>query len=115
MGLRARGNNNLVPSGLGLRPECMFVSFFFISLYFILFAFSLRFFFLVLALFLFSLSGVRIYHGFVSSMSSLQVIRDGIRQLLSAVPCVRVLRCTSSFSSTETLSLHGCFVTTGQI
>ena len=71
-----RANSNLVPSGLGRRPELMLVSFSFLFILFCLFSF-LPFFQ--------SISGVRIYHGHLPGhwYYFVATIRDdGIPQLV---------------------------------
>ena len=75
-------NSNLVPSGLGLRPECMMILFSFFSFFSFHFL-SVPFLFcpsLYNSPFSSSCSGVRMYHGYVPGVMSLQVIRDGIPQ-----------------------------------
>ena len=84
--LKLPANINLVPSGLGLRPEqtCVLVS--------VLFSFiscTLSSFLFISSFPLFSIFFrvyVRIYHGYVPVMIWLQVIRDGVPQLVSTVP-----------------------------
>ena len=80
LGLIVSVNSNLIPSGLGLRPERLFVLVSFFFLFFLLFPFC--FFPLCPSFF----SGVRMYHGYVPDIIALQVIRDGIRQFVGIVP-----------------------------
>ena len=79
-------NSNLVPSGLGLRPERMLVFrvIFFPSLFSFYFPPSFLFLFPFLPFLVYSFFlAVRIYHGCVPGTISLQVIRDGSPQLVS--------------------------------
>ena len=107
VGLIVPANSNLVPSGLGLRPERMFVSF--------------HFSFLSLPFCVFPIwpsqppfPGIRIYHGYVPGIVSAQVIWDGTPQLASAVPLRTDTAVHALFllSTIETLFV-ACFVTVG--
>ena len=116
IGLIVPANSNLVPSGLGLRPERMliFASFFvsFFSSFSSLFPFSLfpvlvPFFCPSFQSFVFGVGIYTIYHGYVPVLISLQVIRDDIPRLaivsfpLRTGTAVLLLFCL--FSSIETL------------
>lgn len=113
IGLIVSANNNIVFSGLGLRPECMFG---FVLLCLDLFYFLLSLYVsilrtpLIVLFFFFSFGG---YHIFIPINSWVQVIWDGIPRLDSTVPLstTTILVC---FLPSRRYFL-ACFVTAGYI
>ena len=95
IGLIIPTNSNLVSSGLGLRPERMFVLFCFVLFCFL----HLSFFFVLFFSFLFSSFFGCTCHGYVPDIIRLRVVRYGTPQLVSTVPfrtstALHVLFCT---------------------
>ena len=81
-------NSNFVPQELGLRPQRLFA-----SRPIVFFSFFLRTFFSyhyspLFFLFILFFGCTSTYHGLVHRITSLQIIRDGIPQLVSIVPFV---------------------------